>query len=597
MTRGLTTRKDPAMHARKTSTHALAASAIATFILPAIAGTPAALDRVPSDAPVVFGINNVRSFLADVDHINLMMGDQANAEMMMGIMMIRGMEGLNLDGSAAMVVHPDMDDDDDIDSETVIAIVPVADFAALTHGREAVNGLVKYPLPDSKDGYFRDIGDGFALFGDDADALKAFDASKGRMKANEALIGKAGQGIANDSDIFMYVNLAHMDQAIDQAREGMQEQRDMVGMMGGEQAQAGVDAFASMFESIVEDGQAFTTGINFDPTKGIAFDLGIQFKPMTQAASYLNNEGGNANQYLNHIPASEYFVAASMDFSGKGMQQLMQDFMNEAEKQDTAGMLEGFNMLALAKNAKGGAQILGASNPMGMTGLLTNLYAYYESADNDAMINSMAQIYSSADNVDVEGISIDASFDEKGTDIEGTKAHAYNMRFSMDQQGMGAGGMGGMMNPQMMMQMMFGPNLGPAGYIAEAGDGVVQTHSTDKFALARAVQAAKGKNALGSIELVQQSASMLQDNTVFEMYLGADHTLNTVGPMLMMFGVVPEFEQLAPHAPIAMGFTADGGGATMRTWVPMQVLGTVMELIPQDQMGGGNQQADDEMDF
>jgi hypothetical protein len=166
----------------------------------------------------------------------------------------------------------------------------------------------------------------------------------------------------------------------------------------------------------------------------------------------------------------------------------------------------------------------------------------------------------------------------------------------MDQQGMGAGGMGGMMNPQMMMQMMFGPNLGPAGYIAEAGDGVVQTHSTDKFALARAVQAAKGKNALGSIELVQQSASMLQDNTVFEMYLGADHTLNTVGPMLMMFGVVPEFEQLPPHAPIAMGFTADGGGATMRTWVPMQVLGTIMELIPQDQMGASDQQ-DEEMDF
>jgi hypothetical protein len=584
------------MHARKSTTHALAASAIAAFVLPALAGTPDALDRVPSDAPIVVGINNVRSFLADVDQLNLMMGDQANAEMMMGIMMIRGMEGLNLDGSAAMVVHPDMDDEDDIDSETVIAIVPVSDFAALTHGREAVDGLVKYPLPENKDGYFRDIGDGFALFGDDADAIKSFDASKGRMKANESLIGKAGQGIANDSDIFMYVNLAHMDQAIDQAREGMQEQRDMVGMMGGEQAQAGVDAFAAMFESIVEDGQAFTTGINFDATKGIAFDMGIQFKPMTQAASYLNNKGGNANQYLNHIPASDYFVAASMDFSGEGMQQLMHDFMNEAEKQDTAGMLEGFNMLALAKNAKGGAQILGASNPMGMTGLLTNLYAYYESADNDAMIDSMAQIYSSADDVEVEGISIDASFDQNGTDIEGTKAHAYNMRFSMDQQGMGAGGMGGMMNPQMMMQMMFGPNLGPAGYIAEAGDGVVQTHSTDKFALARAVQAAKGKNALGSIELVQQSASMLQDNTVFEMYLGADHTLNTVGPMLMMFGVVPEFEQLPPHAPIAMGFTADGGGATMRTWVPMQVLGTIMELIPQDQMGASDQQ-DEEMDF
>jgi len=583
------------MHARKTMPHAaLAAGTIATFILPAIAGTPAALDRVPTDAPIVFGINNVRSFLADVDQINLMLGQDASPELLMGAMMIRGMEGLNLEGSAALIVHPDMDDEDDIDEETVIAIVPVSDFAALTHGREPANGLVKYPLPENQEGYFRDIGDGFALFGTDAGALNSFDPAKGHHGANNALIGDAGQRIAGDSDIFMYVNLAHMDQALDQAREGMEEQRQMAGMMGGEQAQAGMDAFTAMFESLVEQGQAFTTGVNFDAASGIAFDMGVQFKPMTKSASYLSNAATDANQYLEHIPASDYFIAASMDFSGEGIQMLMNDFMQAAEKQDTAGMLDGFNILALAKNAKGGAQILGTSNPMGMTGLFTNLYGYYESADNNAMMDSMADIYEAADNLDAEGVSVSSSYDSEGTEIDGTKAHAYSMRFSMDQQDMG-GGMGGMMNPQMIMQMVFGPNLGPAGYIGEAGDGIVQTHSTDEFAFARAVRAAKGKNTLGALELVQQSASHLQKNTVLELYLGADHTLNTVGPMLMMFGVIPEFDQLAPHAPIAMGFTANGGGATMRTWIPMQVLGTVMELIPQDAMGG--QEQDDEMDF
>ncbi|MCA9303445.1 MAG: hypothetical protein KC996_04920 [Phycisphaerales bacterium] len=601
------------MQVRITRAHtALVFAGITTLTLPAIAGTPAAIDRVPTDAPVVFGINNVRSLLADIDQFNLMLGEDANAEMMMGVMMIRGMEGLNLDGSAAFVVYPDMEDDhanlgedddddhdngddegEDHDEPTMIAIVPVSDFAALTHGREPVNGLVSYPLPEDQTGYFRDIGDGFALFGNDPEAVLGFDGSKGRMKANNTLIGQAGQGIAGDSDIFMYVNLAEMGDEIQQAREGMEEQGQMIGAMGGPQAAQGFGSFLSAFDSIVEDGQAFITGVNFDATAGVAFDVGVQFKPMTKSEGYLHNASANARQYLNHIPSGEYFLAGAMDFSGKGVQHLLSDFMDQAEKQDTQGMLKGLNLLGMAKNAKGGAQVLGASNPMGMTGLLTNLYAYYESNDNDAMIDSLAGIYKSADGIDAEGVSISSSFDEKGTDIAGTTAHAYKVRFATEQQDMG-----GMMNPQMISQIMFGPNLGPAGYIGEAGGGIIQTHTTDQNAYTRAVQAAQGKNTLGALDLVEQSASHLQDHTVLEFYFGADHTLNTVGPMLMMFGVVPEFEQLAPHAPIAMGFTADGGGATMRTWVPMQVIGSIMELVPEEAMnsinGGGD---DDEMDF
>jgi len=599
------------MQVRTTRAHAaLIFAGITTLSLPAIAGTPAALDRVPTDAPVVVGINDVRALLADMDQLNLMLGENTNAEMMMGIMMIRGMEGLNLDGSAAFVIYPDMDNDDQADMDddadedegndepTMIAIVPVSDFTALTQGREAVNGLVKYPLPEDQTGYFRDIGDGFALFGDNPEAVLSFDGSKGRAKANDALIGQAGQGIAGASDIFMYVNIAQMRDTISSARDGMQQQGAMIGAMGGQQAESGFDAFLSAFDSVVDDGQAFITGMNFDATAGIAFDMGVQFKPMTKSGGYLQNEAANAHQYLDHIPANEYFIAGSMDFSGKGMQHLINDFMDQAEKNDAQGMLQGLNLLAMAKNAKGGAQVLGASNPMGMTGLLTNLYGYYESSDNDAMLNSIAGIYKSADGIDAEGVTVSSSFDEKGTEIAGTTAHAYRMRFAMDQQGMG-GGMGGMMNPQMISQMMFGPNLGPAGYIGEAGAGIVQTHSTDQSVYERAVQAAQGKNTLGALELVKQSASHLQEHTVLEFYLGADHTLNTVGPMLMMFGVIPEFEQLAAHAPIAMGFTADGGGATMRTWIPMQVIGTVMELIPQEAMDGmnGGGQDDEDMDF
>ncbi len=589
------------MHPRIRST-ALAASilTISALTLPALAGTPKAIDRIPTSAPVVFGIPNIGSLLSDLDQVNAMLGEGASPEAMMVGMMIRGMEGLDLDGSLAVAIYPDADGGNDIEAMQFYAVVPVSDFGAISQGREAKNGIVDYPLPNEQMGYLRDIGGGFALFGDDADELRVVDASNGRMDANNTLLGSSGQGIASGSDFFVYVNLGEMDDAMGMVTNAMEDQSEMVEMMGGEQAAMGVDMMTGMIESFADDGQSLIFGMNIDVTDGITFDAGMQFKSDSTAASYLMNKGSNASKYLNNIPGGDFFFASTMDFSGEGIESLFNDYMAMAKEMDETGMLENMNLDSLIKDAKGGASVMGASNPMAMTGLLSTIVSYYESDNADSTVDTIAGMYSSMDNIAEGPLTVTSTFDKVGKEINGSTAHAYGVQFDLDMP-QGGGGFGSMMSPEMIFQGVFGPNLGPAGNIGKAGNGVVQTMDMDEFTYARAVDAANGKDTLAQNSQIMRASQHLQGNTVFEFYLGADHLLNNVGPSLMMFGVLPEFEQLPAHAPIAMGFTADGGGVSARCWIPMEVIGTVMELMPsgafddyEDEEYGDD---DDSMDF
>ncbi len=574
----------------QTNKIALCAFTISALTLPALAGTAGVLDRVPADAPVVFGISNVDDFLTDATEINTLLGDEGKAEVTIVAMMLRGMDGLDLNGSAALVVYPDMNEDD-IDDERMFAIIPVTNFDEFSMGREADNGVVPYPLPENGMAYIRDIGNGYALFGEFPEMLRELDTPQGQMKANKALIGASGQSIAENSDLFMYVNFAQLGDAIDEVKNEMQEQGEMVGMMGGQQAQAGFDQFLTIFETIVNDGQSFIAGMSFDATKGVAFDAGVQFKEGSKTASYFNNANADASKYLNNIPNDDYFFAAAYDTSGKGIKKLFADYMQLAQELSPTEFSDFMNFSSIIEHSRGGAQIMPASNPMGMTGLFSTIVSYIDTDDSKSLIDSLGAMYTQLDGQGMDGLSMSSSFDAQGTEIAGSTAHAYNTSFSID-QAMSSTGFGGP-SPQMVMQILFGPNLGPSGYIGASNNGVVQTLSTDQAVYARAVEAANGKNVLGAEAAIQRSAANLQKNTIFEMYFGADHTLNTAGPMMMMFGVIPEFEPLESHAPVALGVSADGGGATVRFWVPMEVIGSVMELIPEDTASNGNWDDDD----
>lgn len=567
---------------------ALAALAIS---LPVMAGTPKALTMVPGDSEIVVVMPNVGELLSDMDKVNAMMGDMGKAEVMMMTSMVRGMPGMNLEGSAAVIL--DMQDDWENEPDAVV-LLPVSDFNDLTQGREAVNGLVEFPM-GGQNIYFRDIGGGYAAMSNDTNILGGFTPASHTIEEAQAMLGVAGNRVASANDVMVYVSLDALRPMIEGSFAEMEQQGDMIEMMMGAEAAQGFDTFMNLYKTAVADGQAFVSGMSFDENQGFAFDFGLQFKEGTDSAAMFNNDG-DAGSYFNRVPQMDFFYAQAFDLRGEGIQTMITEYMDMMQKMDNTGMIAGFDFNAIMNQFQGGAQILGASDAMMMNGLLANTVMYSEGKDADACIEAMQGMYNGMGNMEQQGVSINASFSDEPSSINGIEAYTHSMSFEIDPAMMGGGGGFGAPDPAMIMQMMYGPNGGPAGYAAKAGEGMVFTFSQNADLLSKAYKAANGENTMMSNQGIAAAAAMLPDNRVMEAYVGVDHILNTVGPMLMMFGIVPEFEPIDGLTPVAFGATADGGGMMVRSVLPLKTVKAVMKMIPEDAMGGGNDDWDSDDD-
>ena len=111
--------------------------------------------------------------------------------------------------------------------------------------------------------------------------------------------------------------------------------------------------------------------------------------------------------------------------------------------------------------------------------------------------------------------------------------------------------------------------------------------------MSKAVSATNGVGTLKKNKGIAAAAAMLPENRVMEAYIGMDHILNTVGPMAMMFGAIPEFEPVDSLTPVAMGMTADNGAVLFRAVMPVETISKALEMIPADAMGGGMGGGDD----
>ncbi len=558
---------------------AAVAGSIALLSLPALAGSPKAMTLVPSDAEVVVVIPSLANMLGDIDALNTMMGDMGQMQVTMVTSMVRGMPGINLEGSAAVVL--DMTDDWEGEPDAVV-LLPVSNFGDLTQGREAVDGLVEFPMGQDPI-FFRDIGGGYAAMSNDTGILSSFNPASHTAAEAKAMLGTAGSRVAEANDVMVYLNLDAVRPMLEESFVELEEQGEMIEMMAGPEAAQGFDAFMNAYKTAVKDGQTVVGGLSFDQNIGFALDFGLQFTAGSDSASFFQNEG-NADSYFDHVPNMDFFFAQAFDMSGQGVQKLFDGYFDMIEGLDESGMVAGMDLKGMMKQFQGGAYVMGGTEIMAMNGLMANTVVYTEGEDPDAAVKTMQKFYATMADVQAPGMSVSSSFADEPQDINGVQAYAHSMSFDIDAAAMGAGGFGAP-DPSMIMQMVYGPTGGPSGYAAKAGDGVVFTFSQDQDMLTSAVNAANGQNTMMSNNGIASAAALLPDNRVMEMYVGVDHILNTVGPMLMMFGIVPEFEPMEGLTPIAFGATADGGGMLVRTVLPMNTLGAVMEMVPAEALG------------
>ena len=572
--------------------HSLTFSLAAGLLsLPALAGTPGALDHVPSDAQAVVVVPHFGGLLNDINAANTMLGDQGEPMVMMITSMVRGMPGINLDGSIAGVLTFD----EDMEGEPeMVAILPVSDFKAFSEGHSFEDGLYGMDMGGEML-YFRQAGDGHIVMGDDSGLVHDFDAKGGNLAAHTKRLGGTGAQVAGGNDMFAYVNFSAFQDQIDMAMEEMESQAEMVEMMGGAEAVAGFDMMLHVFQTIANDGSSMAFGMSFDPEAGISYDMGVQFKEGSTSASYLQN-AGNAGKYFDRVPSMDYFFASAFDMSGSGIQKLATDYIDMLEEVDTTGMLDG-KMDMLMGEVQGGIQVMGASDNV-MGGLFTNMIQYMEVKDADAYLEASRAMYAGMNEQLGElaelGMKFDAAIDSEPTQINGVDAYGYKFAMDMSEMedidmGMAMGGM----NPAMIMGMLFGADSGPSGYMAKVGNGIVSTMTKDAEFFTKASNAAAGKNTMKGDKSIAKTAAMLPKNSIMQTYIAADHLMNTAGPMMMMFGVIPEFEPVEALAPIGLGMSANGGGVLFRAALPMETIQAAMEMVPAEMF----EDNDEDMDF
>lgn len=577
---------------------ALMACTLSASCVAAIAGTPGALDHVPASTDLVVSISEINDFLGDIDRVNQALGDKAQGQLVFVTAMARGMPGINLKGSAAVLVdfpeNPDAETDPD-----VVILLPVSDFKTFSQQQEPKNGVVELPFPDVSV-FARDVGHGYAALAESPEKLSTFKMSEGNMKAHAQRLGGAGNRLVSGAEVTVIVNADTMRPYLDTAKQGMDEQGQMIGMMAGPQAAAGFNMFSAVAGAAMRDLTTGVLGFSINDA-GMSYNVAMQFKEGSPSAANFS-KGGDTAGLTSRLPEGPYLFAMSFDTSSpavKNIAKAMDAFKASMPEDMQGGMGMGqLSLSDLSELTDGVAFVMGATPGLMGGGLFANTSQYIKTDSPAKYRQAMLSMMEQANGQSQQGMTISTNVTPDAVTINGTSLTSYGMRFQVDPNA--AAAMGGAMpgmDPAMAMQMVFGPAGGPAGYLGEVKNGVIQTLTQGPELTKRAIAAANSGEGLGTNDRMQRVAKALHADRAAEVYIGVDEILNTVGPMLMMFGAIPDFQQVDAIDPVGLALTFDNGGIVGQLHMPMDTFKTIVKMVPNDAGNNRGRGGDDGFDF
>lgn len=575
-----------------------AGAALACVAGLAHAKPPAVLDYIPSDAAFVVTVSNVGELMQDVTRINAALGDQGNPMLPMMMGMMGGMPGMDMTGSMAIVVSEF--DPENMDPSQVQILLPVTDLDQMVQAMGGVPddaGVVTLNMQGQQISLKR-AGDGFAVAGMSPDAVSGFNAGAGQMAGHVTRLGENGTEVVTGSDIAIAINMqAIAPLVLPQIEQQMAEAQAMMEMMPeGQAAAAPMEALNEAVQQFFNDATVGVLAVNADEA-GVGFNFATQFKAESELASFFSHRGDSSG-LLDRVPGGSYFYAGAADLQWPGFPKVVDALMGAMEqageqqpelKAQMDAMLAQFDIDAMFENVTGYAQVVNV-NPEGMmAGLLKNSTTYIAGKDPAALKDMQKKFSSMAagENQDM----VNMGYEENAITIEGVALDGYTA--GLGQGAQQAGGMGGP-SPAMMMQMMYGAEMGPAGYLGQLDGGVVQTTTKEAGYVGAAIRAAKNGGGLGSDEKLAAISERLPSGRFMEVYLGTDHLLNNLMPMAAMFGMVDGFEPVEPFAPMAMGVSGHSGGMNFGLFIPLKVIEVGATLVPDDAM---NQMGNDDPEF
>jgi hypothetical protein len=471
--------------------------------------------------------------------------------------------------------------------QRTLLLIPITSYEEMLagFGAKPVGGgkADAITLPTGDDGFCRDIGNGYAVVGPTRALVESFTGKPGATPM-AARMGKAGQTLADGSDIITLVNIeAVRPMAQDALKEFTAQAKDQAQMMG-QNADAQLAMVQWLGDAVIRDTRFVTGGVKFSAA-GVNMDLVASFNDDSYLGRALAGDGGNATALLSRLPAGPFLLAAALDTRSAGVRQFFSDLSTRsvaAEQQKVAQA-----NTKLYTEADGQAAVVGF--PMGgaISGLLTATVGFTAAKDPAAAVKNIRETVTVANDLSVEGVTYKTSWVEGGAKAGDKAFDVWDMKITMADAEQ-AGQMGAQ-----AMQFMFGPQGGPGGYVAAAPGGVYRTYAKSTELMSRALGAAEGQN-LGADAAIKAVQANLPANRAAEIYLGSRPILDLVLPFAAMAGV-PVGPDTIPEkiSPVGLSIAPGSGTTQMSVFLPADVmktgiaLGQAFEQMQNDMQGDG----------
>lgn len=584
-----------------------------SMFAPAVLAAPPVLDRVPSNAIAVVTTpsfaklhKNAITFaeaiqaplpIPDVDQLLFQMG-------------VEDGKGVNAEGSVAMVFLPppappaapagDAADDaaaaEDAEEpnpdQMVVLIIPTtgyADFVGNFNITPGGEGAIDTGEINGEPSYFKDLGGGFLAMAPMKETIERADWKPGNAAAHNAALGETGQSLVDASDLSLIVFTQQAKQFMPQLEAALDDKMadNPAGEMIGGVRNSPLGQFIT--GAMMEDSTAGVTSIRMD-AQGLSFDSSLNFKEGSATARKVAELKGSTQQLLSKLPAQPYFLAMAMDLSAPGARKLVDEMLGELGDDAQAGFT-GF-LANWAKNADGGAMVMGMPPGGLMAGLFTSTISYVKTSNPDAFLENMQQGLKKLNGQSINGLTMETNFAANGGDIEGTKVGTWGIKLAIDENSPDDPG-----EVAMALPVIFGQSGGPSGYIAPVNGGLLQTFGRNQGLISSALKVNNAdQGGFAADKLLAKVAEQLPKNRIAEAFVGIKSLLESALPLAAMANVDIDIEIPPSLPPIGMGLAGGNGGFHVGIYLPAPTVKTIAAVAMQAQaaqMGGDDFENDD----
>lgn len=545
------------------------------------ADLPPAMDRAPAEALGVVAMRDIGNFHKRLTEYMGLFDMEADVPPLSVIGELVATPGLARGGSAMVVILPPSAGENE---PRPVLVAPVSDPAMFAKSLNAQGQGIMTATLDGDEVFMKDAGGGYMVMSPDRDTVESFTLGTGSAEAMKRSMGATATRSSDKADMVIYLTPALVNQGLASAGEGLAEQAAAMSMMLGPDASPAAAmsrASGMMTERFEADGQSMVITLTADDV-GLVIDLVSQFKDGSPSARMFQVDG-SARSLASALPDGKMLLAGSVDTSSPMLKSWMRDM-----RADEAGALAMLApMFDSMEKIDGVATSIGVPPAGLMGGLLTAGTTFIKTADPKGLSGAVKSAIEGMNGRGAGGAKVSSSYKTAAVDAGGSKVDSWQFTLPVNNMDPNA------MATQQMQMMLFGMSPGPSGLLGTTDRGVVMTMGSNSQLMGAAMQAAGGGKGITGQDAFASVHSRLQEDRVFEVYLGVKGIIDMVGPFIAMQTGGAPIRTPEHLAPVAFAGTMSGGAMGIRVVMPRDVLSLLGDVTAEMR---GNMDDMDDMD-